>query len=198
MYRITLLILGVGLITLGVAGCQRRLGNEKIEEVLVVPVAHPEKRLVADYAYYTGRTNAMYSVPFSRASRAIWMNAVQRRGIRQEGRRCCSRSIRVLIRPNTRRRGPGAQSKASLEYATATYKRFKELDKKSKGNVSQRELDQYKAQEEQAVANLELAKANLESAKLNLEWTEIRSPIAGHISRYYLTSATSSTRTRRS
>src|SRR5205814_2128803 len=29
--------------------------------------------------------------------------------------------------------------------------------------------------------------ANLESAKLNLEWTEIKSPIAGHISRYFLT-----------
>ena len=91
------------------------------------------------------------------------------------------------MKRSTRRRGEVAQSKASLDYASATYKRFKELDEKSKGNVSRRKLDQYKAQEAQAVANLDLAQANLESSKLNLEWTVIKSPIDGHISRYYLT-----------
>lgn len=188
MYRITQLVLGAGLLILFAAGCQRRAGNEKADELLVVPVAHPEKRSIADYAYYTGRTNAMHSVTIQPRVTG-YLDAMPFK----EGEYVNKGTTLFKIDPRPYEAqlkaalAQLAQSKASLEYASATYKRFKELDEKQKGNVSPRELDQYKAQEAQALATLNLAEANLESAKLNLEWTEIKSPIDGHISRYYLT-----------
>jgi multidrug efflux system membrane fusion protein len=80
-----------------------------------------------------------------------------------------------------------AQNVASVSYAKATNDRFKAAAKTLTGAVAERELDQYKALEEQALANLDLAKANLESAKLNYEWCVVKSPIDGRISRYKLT-----------
>jgi multidrug efflux system membrane fusion protein len=80
-----------------------------------------------------------------------------------------------------------ALSKASLEQARVTNRRFKELAKKEPSAVSPLDLDKYKALEEEADANLDLSKANLEAAKLNLDWTKVTSPIDGKVSRFYLT-----------
>ena len=49
----------------------------------------------------------------------------------------------------------------------------KEAVSKAPGSVSQRDLDQSQAAEEQAVANLETAKAILETNQLNLHFTKI-------------------------
>ena len=183
-----MLIMGAGLLAIVAAGCQRRSGSDKTDDLLVVPVAHPEKRAVADYAYYTGRTNAMHSVTIQPRVTGYLVEMPFKEG---EYVKKDTTLFKIDPRPYEAQLKAAlaqlAQSKASLEYAEATYKRFKELDEKQKGNVSPRELDQYKAQEAQARANLNLSEANLESAKLNLEWTEIKSPIDGHISRYYLT-----------
>jgi multidrug efflux system membrane fusion protein len=87
------------------------------------------------------------------------------------------------------------QAQAKERYAVANNALFKEIAKKQPMAVSARELEQYQAQEDEAKANVEIAKANveiakanLETAKLNLEWTDIKSPIDGLISRYFLTS----------
>src|ERR1700677_168578 len=101
-----------------------------------------------------------------------------------------------------------AVSRTKLVYARATNKRYQELAKEKPGAVSPRELDQYQALDDQAFAsvvqseanvavaeanfslaeaNLALAEANLKQPRLNVEWTKVRSPIDGHISRYYLT-----------
>ncbi len=187
MYRIAMFVSGAALLTLFAAGCQRGGGTDKAKK-LIVPVAHPEKRSVADYAYYTGRTNAMHSVTIQPRVTGYLMEMPFKEG---EYVKKDATLFKIDPRPYEAQLKAAlaqlAQSKASLEYASATYKRFKELDDKAKGNVSPRELDQYKAQESQAIATLNLSEANLESAKLNLEWTEIKSPIDGHISRYYLT-----------
>jgi multidrug efflux system membrane fusion protein len=68
-----------------------------------------------------------------------------------------------------------------------TNERFQALWKANKAAVSERELDQNQALEEQAGAKLMLARVQLESAHLHLDWTKVASPIDGRIGRCSLT-----------
>src|SRR4029077_20519350 len=61
------------------------------------------------------------------------------------------------------------------------------LAKEKEGAVTQVDLDQYKSQEDQALANLDQAKANLETAKLNLDWTKVTAPVNGLVGRLLVT-----------
>lgn len=188
IYLISRLLLLVG--ALLPLGCERGPtgGAGGTPETLIVNVAHPADRKVQDYVYYTGRTNAKNAVtvvprvtgylekmPFKEGSevkKAELLFEIDDRPYKAQ-----YEAAKAAV----------AQNEASLRYAKATNERFKELEKKSSGAVSKQELDQYQAQEDQAIANLNLAKANLISAKLNLDWCSIYSPIDGIISRYYLT-----------
>ncbi len=80
-----------------------------------------------------------------------------------------------------------AQSKANLRLATQTNDRFKSLSAQQAGAVTQQQLDQYSAQQDQTLAAENLAKANLKTAELNLHWTKVESPISGRLSRTLVT-----------
>jgi len=69
-------------------------------------------------------------------------------------------------------------NEAALHLAKATNARYKVCSNAARA-VTLEELDQYQAQEEQAIANVDLAKANLAAADLNLGWTKVTSPISG-------------------
>jgi multidrug efflux system membrane fusion protein len=188
MYRISLLApLACFLLPL-VAGCERGPAGASAAKPLVVPVSRPVQRLVTDYVDYTGRTNAKNSVTIQPRVTGYLVRMPFK-----EGADVKKDDILFEIDPRPYQaqlkaaKAAVAQNEANLRYQHATNERFKELAKRDKSAVSARELDQYQALEEQAVANLDLAKANLVSAELNLEWTVVKSPINGHISRYYLT-----------
>jgi multidrug efflux system membrane fusion protein len=169
-------------------GCERRSREVAGKETPTIPVAKPEKAKVTENFEYTGRTNAKnYITIVPRVTGYLEKIPFK------EGDDVKKDQLLFEIDP----RPYEAQLKAAkaavdtnaagLRYAEATNLRFKELAKKQPGAVSERELDQYKALEEQAKANLDLANANLVSAQLNLEWTKVKSPIDGRISRYFLT-----------
>jgi RND family efflux transporter MFP subunit len=80
-----------------------------------------------------------------------------------------------------------AQTVASLELAKQNNQRFKALAKEKEGAVTQVDLDQYKSQEDQAVANLAYARANQQTAKLNLDWTKVTAPVSGLVGRLLVT-----------
>jgi RND family efflux transporter MFP subunit len=80
-----------------------------------------------------------------------------------------------------------AQNTASLELARQNNRRFKALAREKEGAVTQVDLDQYKSQEDQAVANLDYARANLETARLNLNWTKVTAPVDGLVGRLLVT-----------
>src|SRR5262249_36068060 len=80
-----------------------------------------------------------------------------------------------------------AMKKATLKLAIADNSRAKLLGAKSVAAISQQDLETYQAKEDQGRAELSAAGATLESNKINLGFTKITSPIAGRISRYYLT-----------
>jgi multidrug efflux system membrane fusion protein len=170
------------------AGCNTGGPQIAPPETPVIPVAHPEPRVVTDFVDYTGRTNAVNAnVIQPRVTGYLKATPFKEGGEVKEG------DILFEIDPAPYQaqleaaQAQVALNEASVKYAKATNERFKALAKKSPGAVSERELDQYQALEEQALANLKLAKANLDSAELNLKWTKVRSPIDGRVSRYFLT-----------
>ena len=188
MHRLFLFACLGGSLVAMCSGCNR--GNAKIAalDTPVLNIAQPIQAEVTDYVDYTGRTNAKHNVTIQPRVTG-YLNAMPFK----EGDDVSKDDILFEIDPRPYKAQFDAataqvtQTTAGLDYAKATNLRFKELKKKDPGAVSGRELDQYKAQEEQAKASLDLAKANLESADLNLKWTKVRSPIDGHISRYFLT-----------
>jgi membrane fusion protein, multidrug efflux system len=154
----------------------------------VVPVSLPIQRQVTDHVDYTGRIHAKEAVTIVPRTTGYLSKIHFKEGsnVKKD-----DLLFEIDARPYEAQlqaaQATVAKYEASLTYAKATNERFKMLWKKDKGAVSERELDQYQALEEEAIANLHLAKANLISAQLNLEWTRVKSPIDGHIGRYYLT-----------
>jgi multidrug efflux system membrane fusion protein len=188
------------LIFLVLAGCERGPAPAGSADVKPLPVAKPIQAKVRDYVYYTGRTNAKDAVTIVPRVTGYLEKMPFKEGAEVEGPKLDKdgkviKAGTLLFEIDDRpykaqfeaAQAAVAQNEASLRFAKATNERFKELEKKQAGAVSKQELDQYQAQEDQAIANLNLAKANLISAKLNLDWTKIYSPIDGVISRYYLT-----------
>jgi hypothetical protein len=78
-------------------------------------------------------------------------------------------------------------AEANLRLAKAVLARAEFTASRSPGAVSPQEIEQDRAQVEQSTALVDLYKANLATAQLNLDWTNVKSPIAGQVSRYYLT-----------
>src|SRR5271166_6084255 len=78
-----------------------------------------------------------------------------------------------------------AGAKASRILSKVELDRAKELLQKSFGTPQKR--DQAEAADENAAANIIKAQADLDTAKINLAYTDIRSPIAGKISRTKIT-----------
>ncbi len=178
------------------AGCERGGAPAGSTDALVVPVAKPIQGKVRDYVYYTGRTNAKDAVTIVPRVTGYLEKMPFKEGAEvKAGTLLFEIDDRPYKAQLEAAQAAVAQNVASLKFAQATNERFKELEKKQAGAVSKQELDQYQAQEDQAIANLNLAKANLISAKLNLDWTKLYSPIDGVISRYYLTAGNLPTRT---
>jgi multidrug efflux system membrane fusion protein len=76
-------------------------------------------------------------------------------------------------------------AEAQHQLAVATLARAKQLLEKNA--ISQQEVDQDKAAVDQAAAQIRAAQANVKVFELNLEFTEVRTPIAGKVSRYFYT-----------
>lgn len=81
---------------------------------------------------------------------------------------------------------------AQLERAKATARLAEILDQRSQqliktGAISRNEFDRTSTSLAQANAEVSAAEAALETASLNLDYTEVRSPIAGKVSRTMLT-----------
>lgn len=186
--RVSIGVMIGGLMLAGLAGCRRGPSQVAAIETPVIPVSKPVEREVTDFVDYTGRTNSKNNVIIVARATGYLVKIPFK-----EGADVKKDDLLFEIDPKPYQaqleaaEAQVALTEASLKYAKATNERFKELAKKQKGAVSERELDQYQAQEDQGVANLKLAKSNLESAKINLEWTKVKAPIDGHISRYYLT-----------
>jgi multidrug efflux system membrane fusion protein len=197
-------LLAAGVLFLTVAGLHTRADGNTVDkdspqapakpppvvpvENQVVPVAKPVRRQVTDFLDFTGRSSAVNSVTIvPRVTGFLVKTFFKEGGEVRRGDLLFEIDPRPYQAQFEALNAKLLQSKASLRLAKVTYARLRELAQKNAGAVSQADLDQHQAREEQAAASLHLARANLDAAKLNLEWTKVTAPIDGRVSRYYLT-----------
>jgi RND family efflux transporter MFP subunit len=154
----------------------------------VVPVSHPVRRQVTDYADYTGRTAAVEAVSV-RARVTGYLTKIPFK----EGSEVKKDDLLFEIDPRPYKAlvdQADAQvnlAKAQYGLAKATYERDMATNARNAGAVSQQQIDQDRAAVEEADARIKAAQAALEAYRLNLGFTEVRSPIDGQIGRVYYT-----------
>jgi RND family efflux transporter MFP subunit len=175
-------------LSLALPGCGRTTAGPIATAPTPVTVSHPLQRIVTDYADFTSRTAAIDSVEV-RARVNGYLEKINFK----EGTLVKKGDLLFEIDPRPYQaqvdfaEAQLAANEALLKKAKADNARFKALAVKSPGVVTQQDLDQYEAAENQAIANVGTAKATLETNQLNLGFTKIVSPIDGRISRYQLT-----------
>jgi multidrug efflux system membrane fusion protein len=190
-------LLALGTFVAVVVGCQRKVQQAAPSKPPNVPVAHPIEREVMDFTEYTGRTDAVESVtvrprvtgelkamPFAEGSEV-------RGPVKLLGATLREGDLLFRVDPEpyqaTYEQADGQLKlyKAQKQLAEVNYAQDKEGY--NSGAVSIFQLNQDKANIDQADARIKSAEASLKSARLNLAFCTIRAPLSGRISRYYYT-----------
>jgi RND family efflux transporter MFP subunit len=177
-------------VCLSLAGCARSSADTHPPEPALpeVIVSHPLEREVTDYADFTGRTEAVDAVEV-RARVDGYLEKVNFK----EGALVKQGDVLFEIDPRPyqaevdRAQAQVATHEATLKRAQADNARARILSIKSPGVLAQQEVDRYRAEEEEALANLHASKAALVNAQLNLGFTKVTSAIDGRVSRYSVT-----------
>lgn len=170
------------------SGCGGTSARPVVTQPTPVTVSHPIKRTVEDYADLTGRTSAVESVEV-RARVGGYLEKINFKegSLVKKGDLLCEIDPRPYQAQVDFARSQLAANEAVLKKASADNVRNKTLASKSPGAVTQQELDQYQAAEDQAIASVGTARATLDTNELNLGFTKIVSPIDGRTSRYNVT-----------
>lgn len=170
------------------AGCQQGPPPAAAPPLPVVPVSQPVQRQVTDYVDYTGRTGAKQSVDIrARVTGYLVVTPFH------EGAEVNKGDLLFKIDPRPYQDQLDAAqaqvglAEAQLALAKATLQRDQTIAAAAAGSVSRQQLDQDQAAVSEAQASISAAKANVEIYRLNLEFTDVKSPIDGQVSRYYLT-----------
>ncbi|HEX4592348.1 MAG TPA: efflux RND transporter periplasmic adaptor subunit, partial [Gemmataceae bacterium] len=152
----------------------------------MVTVAAPLETPVTDNVDYTGRTDAVESLEV-RARVNGYLEEIKFKA----GAEVKANQLLFVIdeRPYKaeldRVEGQIKLAEAKHKYAVTEVKRNEPLVKS--GVTTQSEFDKLVAARDEAAAAIEATKAASESAKLNLKFCRIASPIAGRVSRNYIT-----------
>ena len=176
------------LLTVAVAGCKPKAHDNPADDIIVVPVSHPVNRDVTDYADFTGRTDAQYSVSVI-ARVTGYLEAPKF----AEGSEVNKGDLLFVIDPRPyeaqyeQAKSQVTLNEAQRDLAQKTLVRFQALAKSQPGSVSEQALDQYQASVVEADARVAAQNKSLDVYKLNKEFTHVVSPISGQVSRYYLT-----------
>jgi multidrug efflux system membrane fusion protein len=176
--------LGFALIS---GGCAKAPAQVAPAESPVIPVSQPVRRDVTEYEDFTGRTAAVESVDIRpRATGYIVKIPFQ------EGADVKAGDVLFEIDPRPyqaqldQATGQVALYQAQLKLAKLNYARDLAINSRVPTSVSQQTLDSDFATVEEADARVKAYEKNREAYQLNLEFTQVRSPITGHVSSYYL------------
>jgi multidrug efflux system membrane fusion protein len=187
--RLLAAVLGLGLIlAVGLSGCGEGPSKVAPAEATVIPVAKPVARVVTDYVIFTGRTNAKDMVDVKAR-----VTGYLKKMPFKEGSDVDKDDVLFEIDPRPYKaqldaaEGQVTLAQAQLKLAQSTLARDQAIAKDVKGAISQQQIDQDMAAVEEAQARVKAQKASLEVNSLNLEFTKVKSPIAGKVSRYYMT-----------
>ena len=142
----------------------------------------PIVREVTDYEEFPGDTDTPYSVQILARVSGYMTRVYFTDGSKvRKGDKLFEIDPRMYKADLDRAEGTVKQYEAHVDRLRKEYDRAKNLLRRN--SVSQEEHDRYKADFEEAEANLQVAKANRDLARLNLEWTEVTAPIDGMLSR---------------
>jgi multidrug efflux system membrane fusion protein len=172
----------------GLVGCTRAPAKVAAPEPVTIPVSLPVEREVTDFVDFTGRTNAVESVDIRPRVTGYLVKIAFK-----EGADVKAGDILFEIDPRPyqsqldQATGLVNLYQAQLKLAQINYARDRAINVRADGSVSQQQLDQDIATQEEANARVKAYENNRETYQLNVDYTKVKSPINGHISRYYLT-----------
>ena len=175
-------------LALGVSGCKKREVQAVAPEKPTIPISHPVVRDVADYIFYTGRTDAVKTTEI-RARVTGYLTQMPFK----EGAEVKKGDLLFEIDPRPYQAKLDAakavldQRDAAYRFARADNARSKAIDRNTPGSISVENLQKSQTTEAQALADYNAAKADLDSAQLNLDFTKVTSPIDGLVGRYLYT-----------
>ncbi len=171
------LVLGLGL-----AGCARAPAGPPPAPPTAVSVSYPVERDVTNYADFTGRLEAVYSVEIRARVTGYLERVYFKDGVEvNEGASLFEIDPRPYKVELDRAEATLAQQDAHSKRLGAEYRRAANL--LDRGSVSREEFDRYAGDRAESDAAVGIARANNEMAKLNLGFTKVRAPIGGLLSR---------------
>jgi RND family efflux transporter MFP subunit len=178
----------IGSLLLWPNGCSQKPAAATSPAPPTVDVSYPLQREVTDYADYVGRTEAIDSVEMrARVSGYLEKVNFKEGDLVKKGQVLFEIDPRLFQAQVANSLGQVGSAQATLKRAEADNARYKMLDAKTPGAVSQQDVDKYQATADQARADLLTAEADLDQNLLNLGWTKVTAPVDGRVSRYFVT-----------
>ena len=151
-----------------------------------VTVSEPKVREVVDYEDFTGRTDAASSVDIrARVSGYLIKVNFKDGDVVKQGELLYEIDARPFQAALDEAKGQVQYLMAVKKLADIQVKRYTELAKKAA--ASEQDLDQYLAQQAENLGQLKTAEAKVVNAQLNLDFTRVTAPIAGRVSRTFVT-----------
>ena len=168
-------------------GCARKNREVVAPPPPAIPVSQIVERDITDFVDFTGRTEAINLVDIRPRVTGYIVKLPFREGSEvKKGDLLFEIDPRPYQAQFDQAEGQLRLYEAQLKLARVTLKRDQNIAK-TPGAISQQQIDQDEVAVEEAEARLKAFQASLEVYKLNLEFTQVKSPIDGHVSRYYLT-----------
>ncbi|MBC8115360.1 MAG: efflux RND transporter periplasmic adaptor subunit [Candidatus Saccharimonas sp.] len=168
------------------SGCDQKSSGPPPKPTPTVTVAEPVEKELADFAEFTGRTEAVESVEIrARVSgylKEIHFKAGSEVKVDDLLFEIDARTYQAELDRNA---GTLANAKAKLKRTDADLAREQTL--RDKGINAQADLDLAIAQQGEAAASIQSSEASLERAKLDLDFTKVTAPVAGLTSRELIT-----------
>lgn len=151
-----------------------------------VTVGLPLKTEMIEWDQFTGRLDSVETVEV-RARVSGYLESVhfQEGAVVKKGDLLFVIDPRPFVAELERAEGERARAEARHQLAALRLKRSRQL--LESGSTSQDSYDERAGEERQAAADLRATTAAVEAARLNVEFTHVTSPIAGKISRLFVT-----------
>ncbi len=169
----------------GWGGCDSSR-NAAAPPIAAVTVARPVQHDVLEWDDYTGHIEAVESVDVrARVSGLVMSTPFHEGSIVKQGELLVELDVRPFQADLDAKIAAEAMAAAKVKLADIQYTRLKRL--MPENSASFIEFQTAEATLAQSKAEQAAAKANVEAARLNVEWCHVVAPIAGRISRKYVT-----------